>query len=191
MARSNSRTKTRKADSQSRSAASSVSSGRGLERRGRLSLLGLEHGHDRVALANLALGDDPPEPLPVVADGEVGGAGRTAPADAAGLRDTLDDAPRLGLGQGQAGGTMAEPERLADFALGQGHLAGHQVGLDPGDRRGHAPGRPHLAPRLREIEPDRLGRPGCRDAGRTIVHRRLVVRNMRLDSSLFVAHNLL
>ena len=76
--------------------------------RPRLALLRLEDRDDRVALADLALGDDPPEPLPVVADGEVRGAGRSAPADPPRLRDALDDAPRLGLGEGQARGAVAE-----------------------------------------------------------------------------------
>ena len=41
-------------------------------------------------------------------------------------------------------------------------LARHEVGLDAGDRRRHAPGRAHLAPRLGELEADRLGgRGGC------------------------------
>ena len=165
-----------------------------VERGGGLALLRLEDGDDRVALADLALGDDPPEPLPVVADREIGRAGRPAPADPPRLRDALDDAPRLGLGQGQAGGPVAEAERLADLALGERLLAGHQVGLDPGDRRGDAPGGAHLAPRLGELEPDRLG--GLRrrsDAGRAgrSTDRRRRGRNMRLDSSVFIAHNLL
>ncbi len=123
----------------------------------RLPLLRLEDGDDRVALADLALGDDPPEPLPVVADREIGGPGRPAAPDPSRLRDALDDPPRLGLGQGQAGRPVAEPQRLADLALGQWFLAGHQVRLDPGDGRSDAPRRAHLAPRLRQLDPDRLG----------------------------------
>ena len=165
-ARSNSRTKTRKADSQSRSAASSVSSGLSAERRRGFALLVFEHGDDRVALADLALGDDPPEPLPVVTDREIGGPGRPAPPDAARLRDALDDPPRFGLGEGQARGAVAEPERLADLAFGERLLAGHQVGLDAGDRRGHAPGRAHLAPRLGQLDADGLGGLAGRDRRR-------------------------
>ena len=71
----------------------------------------------------------------MVADGEIGRPGRTATPDPARLRDTLDDAPRLGLGEGQAGRAMAQPERLPDLALGERLLAGHQVGLHAGDRR--------------------------------------------------------
>ena len=131
------------------------------QRRRRLRGGPLEDGDDRVALAGLALGDDPAEPAAVVADREVGGAGRTAAADAAGLRDALDDAPRLGLGEGQARGPVAQAERLANLALGQRLLARHQVGLDAGDRRRDAPRGAHLAPRLGELEPDRLGGRRC------------------------------
>ena len=138
-ARSNSRTKTRNAASQSRSAASSRSSGLAATAAAASRCLLLEDGDDRVALADLALGDDPPEPLPVVADREIGHAGRPAPADAPRLRDALDDAPRLGLGEGQAGGPMAQAQRLADLAFGQRLLARHQVGLHAGDRRASRP----------------------------------------------------
>ena len=46
----------------------------------------IEDGDDRIALADLALGDDLAESLPVVADGKVGGSGRTPPPDPARLR---------------------------------------------------------------------------------------------------------
>ena len=157
-ARSNSRTKTRNAASQSRSAASSRSSGLAASGGGRLALLRLEDRDDRVALADLALGDDPPEPLPVVADREVGGrrpdrADRRAAAPGRARRSPTPR-PRRGPGWRRGGD---RPERLADLALGQRFLAGHEVGLDAGDRRRDAPGRAHLAPRLGELEADRLG----------------------------------
>ena len=71
------------------------------------------------------------------------------------------------------------PERLADLALGERLLAGHQVGLDPGDRRRHAPGGAHLAPRLGELDADRLG--GRRWTGRSarvesVVHGRTTIQ---------------
>ena len=134
-----------------------MSSGLRRERGRGLALLLFEDGDDRVALADLPLGDHPPEPLPVVSDREIGGAGRPATADPARLRDALDDPPRFGLGEGQARGAVAEPERLADLALGERLLAGHEVGLDAGDRRGHAPGRAHVAPGLGELDADGLG----------------------------------
>ena len=137
----------------------------GVRREGgrRLALLRFEDGDDRVALADLALRDDPPEPLPVVADREIGRAGRPAATDPPRLRDALDDPPRLRLGEREAGGPMAQPERLADLALGQRLLAGHEIGLDAGDRRRDAPRRAHLAPGLGELEADRLGdRAGAR-----------------------------
>ncbi len=111
------------------------------------------------------------------------------------LGDALDDPPRFGLGEGQAGGPVAEPERLADLALGQRFLAGHEVGLHPGDRRRDAPRRAHLAPRLGQLDPDRLGGLARRMADsahvRSSVRRRNGTGNVRLDSRLFVAHNLL
>ena len=58
--------------------------GVGREGRGRLALLRLEDGDDRIALADLAFGDDPPEPLPVVPDREVGRAGWSTPTRRAG-----------------------------------------------------------------------------------------------------------
>ena len=136
---------------------------------------------DRVALADLALGDDAREPLPVVADRDVGGAGRTAASDAPRLRDALDDPPRLGVGQGEARGAMRQAERLADLALRERDAPNHQVGVDPPDRRRHAPGRAHVAPGVGELEAQRLG---WRDRVPTR-------RNVRLDGSVFLCHNLL
>ena len=52
---------------------------------------------------------------------------------------------------------MRQPERLADLALGERFAAGHQVGVDAGDRRRDAPRGAHLAPGVGELEPDRLG----------------------------------
>ena len=66
-------------------------------RGGRLLGLLLEHGHDRVALADLALGDHAGEPLPVIADGNIGRAGRAAPPDPSRLGHALEhlsDAPQ-------------------------------------------------------------------------------------------------
>ena len=123
-------------------------------------LLRLEDGDDRVALTDLALGDDPAEPLPVVPDGEIGGAGRSATPDPTRLRHLLDDPPRLGFGEGQAGRAVGQAEGFANLAFGQRLLAGHEVGLDAGDRGRHTPGGTHLAPRLGELEADRLGRGG-------------------------------
>ena len=107
-ARSNNRTKTTNEASQSRRAASSVSLGMAAAAADRgLGGLRLQDSDDRVALADLALGDDPPEPLPVVPHREIGRAGRPAAAHATRLRDALDDAPRFRLGEGEAGGAMA------------------------------------------------------------------------------------
>ena len=161
------------------------------------ALLLLEDGDDRVALADLALGDHPAEPLPVVTDREIGGAGRPATPDPARLRDALDDPPRFGLGEGQARGAVAEAERLADLALGERLLAGHQIGLDAGDRRGHAPGRAHVAPGLGQLDADGLGglaggaRVGGRRGAVRGVRARTALGNLRLDSSVFIGHNLL
>ena len=46
------------------------------------------------------------------------------------------------------------PKRLADLALGERLLSGHEVGLDAGDGRRDTPRRAHLAPCLREVEAD-------------------------------------
>ena len=60
---------------------------------GRFGDLGFKDGDDRVTLADLALGDDPAEPLPVVADGEIGSAGRPAAADPPGFCDASGRSP--------------------------------------------------------------------------------------------------
>ena len=165
-------------------------------RRG-FALLLLEDGDDRVALADLSLGDDPTKPLPVVTDREIGGPRRSAAPDPARLRDALDDPPRFGLGEGQARGAVAEAKRLADLAFGERLLAGHQIGLDPGDRRGHAPGRAHVAPGLGELDPDGLGRPARRAVANwrhgaiRRVRTRTGLGNLRFDSRVFWVHNLL
>ena len=117
----------------------------------------LEDGDDRIPFAHLALGDDPAEPLPVIPDSKVGGSRRAAASHAARFGHPFDDAPRFGLGQGKAGGTVAQAERLADLAFRQRLLARHEVCLHPGDRRRHAPGGAHLAPCLGQVQPDRLG----------------------------------
>src|SRR5439155_16723793 len=61
-----------------------------------------EDRDDRVALAELALGDDPSEPFPMVTDRSVGRAGGPTATDPSRLLDALDDSPLLSLGQGQA-----------------------------------------------------------------------------------------
>ena len=124
----------------------------------------LQDDDDRVTLADLALGDHATEPSPVVADRHVGRAGRAAPPDAPRLGDALHEAPRFRLRQREAGGAVAQAEGLPDLALGERLLTGHEVGVDPGDRRRDAPGGPHLAPGVGEPDPDLLGdgrvRPG-------------------------------
>ncbi len=77
---------------------------------------------------------------------------------------------------------MRQPERLAHLALGERLLAGHEVGLDPGDRRGHAPRGAHLTPCVGQLEADRFGGRAARAA---------TVRILRFDSSEFLIHNLL
>ena len=155
--RSNSRTKSWKLVSQSRRATSSRVAG--MLGGGAARLLGGlgDDDEDRVALAELALLDDPDEPLPVVADGTEGDARRSAPADPPRLRHPFDEAPGLRLGEGQARGPVAQPERLADLALGQRRLVGEQVAVDAGDRRRDAPGGAHLAPGVGQLAADRLG----------------------------------
>ena len=159
--------------------------------------LRLEDGDDRVALAHLPLGDHPPEPLPVVADREIGGPGRPAATDAARLGDALDDPPRFGLGQGEARGAVAQAQRLADLALGERLLASHQVGLDAGDRGRDAPGAPPppqaSESSIRIVSAILLGVGTAGSALRLFVPcvERTTVRNVRLDSSLFSVHNLL
>ena len=92
---------------------------------------------------------------------------------------------------------MAEPQRLADLAFGERLLAGHEVRLDAGDRGGHAPGRAHVAPRLRQLDADGLGGRAGRPVGfgrrRAVggVRARTATLYLRLDSSLFIGHNLL
>lgn len=149
---------------------------------GGLAGLLLEHSDDGIALPDLALGDDPAEPLPVIVDREERRTRRTAPTDAPGLRDALHEPPAFRLAESQACRTVRQPERLADLALGERLLARHQVRLDAGDRRGHAPRRAHLTPGVGELEADRFG-------GRAL--RGAAVRFLRLDSSEFLGHNLL
>src|SRR4051794_10735498 len=92
---------------------------------------------------------------------------------------------------------MAQAECLPDLAFGERLLAGHQVRLDSRDRRGDAPCSPHVAPCLGELDPDLLGGlvGRLRFGGRTRTVRRVrgrtAVDNLRLDSSRFIAHNLL
>ena len=142
----------------------------------------LQHEDDRVALADLALRDDAAEPPPVVADGHVGGACWSAPSHPAGLGEALDQAPGLGLGEGQAGGAVAQAQGLADLALGERLLARHQVGMHARDGRCDAPRRAHLAPGIRQLDPDLLGhgRGGarCRHGGRAggVGHARMLPR---------------
>ena len=155
-ARSNSRTNPANAVSQSRRRSSSTSSGWSFAAAAGLGGGLLDDADDRVALADLALGDDAREPLPVVADRDVGRAGGPAPPDAPRLRHPLDDPPGLGVGEREAGRPMREAERLADLALRQRHAADHQVRVDAPDRRSDAPGRAHLAPRVGELEAQRL-----------------------------------
>ena len=57
------------------------------------ALLFLEDGDDRVAFADLPLGDHAAEPLPVITDREIGGPRRSATADPPRLRDAFDDPP--------------------------------------------------------------------------------------------------
>ena len=158
---------------------------------GGFALLGFEDGNDRVAFANLALGDDPAEPLPVVTDREIGGPGGSAAADPSWFRDPLDDPPRLGLGQGKARRSMAQPECLADLAFREWFLASHEICLDTGDRGRHAPCRAHVAPGFGQLDADLLR--GLRPPGRAVRggRARNVIGNLRLDSSVFIAHNLL
>ena len=150
----------------------------------------LEDDDDRVALADLALGDDAPEPAPVVADRHVGGAGRSTTPHPPRLRDPLDEAPRLGLGEGEAGRPVAQAQRLADLALRERLAAGHQVGVDAGDRGRDAPRGAHLAPGVGEASADLLGDRG-RGAGIErsdgVGHAWIVLRsrNLRPIASLF------
>ena len=104
-----------------------------------------------------------------------------------GSGDAFDDAPRLGLGEGQAGGAVGQAERLADLALRERLLAGHEIGLHPGDRRGHAPGGAHLAPRLGELESDRLRRSRW-DRRRDASGRRGALRRGRAPAPPFEIH---
>src|SRR6185295_8652951 len=83
----------------------------------------LEDRDDRIALAQLALGDHPAEPLPVIPHRAVGRARGPATAHPARLRDALDQAPRLRLREREARRTMREPERLTDLALGERRLS--------------------------------------------------------------------
>src|SRR6185369_17439132 len=105
----------------------------------------------------------------------------SAPPDAPWLRHPLDDPPGLGVGKCEAGRPMREPKGLADLTLRERHAADHQVRVHPPDRGSDAPGRAHVAPRVRELEAQRLR--GLQAA--------VLARNMRLDSSVFLRHNLL
>jgi hypothetical protein len=159
-----------------------------------LDRLLLEDRDDRIAFTELPLRDDTAEPLPVVADGKEGRPGRPSATDPARFGNALDDPPRLGFGESEARGAMAQPEGFADLTLGERLLAGHEIRLHPGDRRGHPPRGAHLAPRLGELESDPFGRPRS-VAVRGSIDRRAAVtapgRNVRLDSSVLFVHNLL
>ena len=180
-ARSKRRTNTRNVASHSRSRTSSASPGCCASAAFVSGERALQHDDDRVALADLALRHDAAEPSPVVADGHVGGAGGTAPSDAAGLRDALDQAPGLGLGEGQAGRAMAQAQGLADLALGEGLPARHQVGVHAGDRGRDAPRGAHLAPGVRQLEADLLG--DGRGGARCRVDERARRRRSRLHAT--------
>ena len=160
--------------------------------RGRVAQRALQDDDDRVALADLALRDDAPEPAPVVADGHVGGAGWPTAADAPRLGDALDQAPRLGLGEGQAGGAMAQAQRLADLALGERTPRG------PSGRRGRGrsrvrrptrrPCRPRRPPGVSRISSaigrgGRLGRPGSVRSGSDVGHAAMLPRCRNADVS--------
>ena len=132
---------------------------------------------ERVRLAQLALLGDALEPDPVVADLGVGDRAGATPADAPGVGHALHEAPGLAFGQGQAGGPVAQPEGFADLALGEGACVGQDVAVDAGHGRRHAPGRPHLAPRLGEVAADLLG-----DAPAMSVRRRARGRGPLLAS---------
>ena len=92
---------------------------------------------------------------------------------------------------------MAQPERLADLALGQRFLACHEVGLHPGDGRRHAPRGAHLAPRLGELDADGL-RGLARRGRRGVVSVRIAAQaawvigsRRRQDGCVIRAHNVL
>ncbi len=127
----------------------------------------LQDHDDGVALADLSLCHHAAEPAPVIANRHVGGAGGPPASDAAGFRDALHEAPGLRLRQCQARCPVAEVQRLADLALGQGLLPGHQVGVHARDRGRDAPRGTHLAPGIGQLQPDLL-----RD-GRALVPDRL------------------
>ena len=192
-ARSNSRTKIRNVDSQSRRRRRSTSSGMLGEGDLRVAQRPLQHDDDRVALADLALGHHPPEPAPVVADGDVGGPCRPAATHAAGLRDPLHQAPCLGLGEGQAGGAMAQAQGLPDLALGERLAARHQVGMHARDRGRDAPRSAHLAPGIGQRDADLLGdgrggAPRRLDRGSGVGHAAIASarrRNLSLPDSRF------
>ena len=162
------------------------------ERFGGFSLLLLEHRDDRVALADLPLGDDPAEPLPVVADRQVGGPGRPAATDPPRLGDALDDPPRFGLGQGQAGGAVAQAQAprgpRARSAAPGGPSGRPGPGRSPASRPRPRPSRPRPG-RARCGWPRRSCSAACRRRSRRAWPHRS--DNLRLDSSLFIAHNLL
>ena len=129
----------------------------------------------------------------VIADRLEGRPGRSAATHPPGLGDALHEAPRLCLGQGHAGCAVAQAERLANLPFGERLLARHQVRLDTGDGRRHAPGRPHLTPGRSQLDPYLLRRLAAMVVrwARSGRARGLVHENVRLDSSSFIAHNLL
>ena len=74
----------------------------------RVAQRALQDDDDGVALPSSAPPPRAPNQRQWSPMGSVGRPRRPPAADAARLRDALDEAPRLGLGEGQAGGAMAQ-----------------------------------------------------------------------------------
>ncbi len=159
----------------------------GARRRRPPRLLGLEDGDDRVALADLPLGDDPPEPLPVVADGEVRRARRTAPPDPPGLRPPAGRCPTIrprrgpGWPPGATGRALRGPRARSAVPGGPSGRPGR--GRSPGSRPRRRPSRPTP----RRVPGGSASAVAGPVPGRVVT----VVGKLRLDSSEFCVHNLL